>query len=229
MCYHTALIVAPEELGRRFRRRTDRIREFRPAYRVSAFAHEQYPVVTADEEMRLYRWGLIPFWTGGLRDAAAIRNRTVNARAETIFTKPSFRSAVRRRRCLVPASGFFDWQHTGKEKIPYYVTLKDRPVMAIAGIYDCWHDPETGMEVETYSIVTTEANELLSRIHNANRRMPVILPSDDEERWLDPSLTDARIGALLRPYPSRPMEAVAVRNDFLRKRSDDPSILTPRG
>lgn len=123
MCYHTALIVQPRQLALRFGREYDRITEFRPIYHASAFAHEEYPVITADPQIELFRWGLIPFWTKSLTDALAIRNRTPNARSETVLTKSAFRESVRKRRCLVPASGFFDWQHEGKQKIPYYITV----------------------------------------------------------------------------------------------------------
>ena len=161
MCYHTALIVPPRQLSLRFGKEFDRIERFRPTYHVSAFAHEEYPVVTADPEIQLYRWGLIPFWTDTVEDALAIRNRTANARAETIFTKPSFREPIRKRRCLVPASGFFDWRHERYGKVPYFITVRDTPILAFAGIYDFWHNRELDEWIGTYSIVTTQANEMM--------------------------------------------------------------------
>lgn len=228
MCYHTALIVPPQQLALRFGREFDRIERFRPRYHVSAFAHEEYPIITTDPEIQLFRWGLIPFWTDSLEDAVTIRNRTANARAETVFTKPSFREPIRRRRCLVPASGFFDWRHERQGKVPYYITVPNTPVLAFAGIYDRWHNREMDEWVCTYSIITTQANPLMRYIHNTNFRMPVILHPEDEQRWLDPDLTQQQIADLLRPYPSEAMASSAIRNDFIRKAPDDPTILEPR-
>ena len=227
MCYHTALIADPVQLGRRFGRSVDRIGDFRPLYHVSAFSHAEYPVVTADAQIGLFRWGLIPFWTRGLEDALAIRNRTINARAETVFVKPSFREPIRRKRCLVPASGYFDWRHEADRKIPYYITVRDRPIFAFAGIYDCWHDETTDETAATYSILTVPAAGPMRRIHNSRYRMPLILRNGDEERWLDPRLTDAEIAEFFTPPPGSKMQCEIIRSDFLRKDAGDPTILTP--
>lgn len=225
MCYHTALIATPQQLAQRYGRKADLIGAFAPSYHISAFAHAEYPVVTADEQMQYFRWGLIPFWTDTVEDAVTIRNRTLNARAETILSKPSFRDPVRKRRCLVPASGFFDWHREAGRKIPFYITVKDSPLFCFAGIYDCWYNKPQDEYVGTYSIITTRANSLMQRIDNTSLRMPVILLQQDEERWLDPSLSDARIAALLNPYPDGRMRGVEIRSDFMRKAPEDPTIL----
>lgn len=225
MCYHTALTATPSELAARFGRRADRIVGFRPAYHVSAFRHEEYPVVTSDAELALLRWGLIPFWTDSVADAAAIRNRTANARAETLFRKPAFREAARRRRCLVPVSGFFDWRLEGSRKIPYYITMPREPVFALAGIYEWWNSRELGETVGTYAVVTTEANELMRYIHNRVFRMPAVLARGDEERWLAPDLSEAEALELLRPLPDGLLEGRPVAGDFLRRNPFDPGIV----
>lgn len=225
MCYHTALIAQPRQLALRFGREFDRIEEFRPTYHVSAFAHAEYPIITTDPHIQLFRWGLIPFWTSSVEDALAIRNRTPNARAETIFTKPSFREPIRKRRCLVPASGFFDWRHERNKKVPYYITVKDQSIMAFAGIFDYWYNKELNEYVGTYSIITTEANEMMRYIHNTNFRMPVILHPENEQYWLDPSLTEGEIAELLKPYPDESMSARIIKNDFIRKAPHDATIL----
>lgn len=227
MCYHTALIATPRQLARRYRRKADLILQFPPAYRVSGFSHAEYPVVTTDERIQYYRWGLIPHWIDGVEDAVAIRNRTLNARAESIFAKPSFREPIRKRRCLVPASGFFDWHQAEGRKIPYYISVRSQPIVSLAGIWDCWYNRMQDEWVGTYSVITTEANPLMRRIHNTNFRMPVILHPEDEERWLDPALDEGQIAALLRPFPDAEMQAVAIRNDFIRKPAGDPTILMP--
>lgn len=225
MCYHTALIAQPRQLALRFGREFDRIVDFRPTYHASAFAHAEYPIITTDPQIQFFRWGLIPFWTDSIGDAVTMRNRTANARAETIFTKPSFREPIRHKRCLVPASGFFDWRHERTRKVPYYITVPDRPIIAFAGIYDCWHNKELDEYVGTYSIITTQANDLMRFIHNTNFRMPVILHPKDEVRWLDPSLDEKEISGMLEPYPSREMRSETIRNDFLKKSPYDPTIL----
>ncbi len=231
MCYHTALTAPHAELERRYGRQLTF--DFEPSYHVSAFSHAEYPIVTDGPGIRPMRWGLIPFWTDTLEDALAIRNRTLNARAETIFKKPSFREPIKKKRCLVPASGFFDWRHEetkGKdkmEKIPYYITVKDEPILSFAGIFDTWRNPENGELVQTYSIITTEANPMMRYIHNTNFRMPVILHPEQEADWLNPALTETGIGAMLRPFDSDDMRAYAIGRDFLRKNPHDSAILNP--
>lgn len=215
MCYHTALIAEPQQLARHYDRKADLIREFRPSYHVSAFSHAEYPIVTAGKEIQYHRWGLIPFWTHALEDALEYRNRTINARAETVFTKPSYCKPICERRCLIPATGFFDWRHEGDQKIPYYVTVKSEPIFAFAGIYDIWHNEITNEEVYTYSMLTTRANKMMAYIHNTNCRMPVILPSGEEQQWLDPSLSQAQIALLLHSFPSRAMEGVEIGRFWL--------------
>lgn len=226
MCFHTALTAKPQQLAERFDRRADLIRDFHPAYHISAFSHAEYPIVTADKQLQYYRWGLIPFWTHDLEEALFFRNRTVNARAETVFSRPSYRKPIRQHRCLVPASGFFDWRHEGERKIPYYITLKNEPLFAFAGIYDVWHNEQTNEEVGTYSILTVRANRMMSYIHNTNCRMPVILCREAEQLWLDPDLPEKEIAGLMRAYPSRSMEGRLIDSGFLRKSPDDPSILS---
>lgn len=228
MCYFTALIVPPRQLALRFGREWDRIRTFRPVCRVSAFSHAEYPVVTADPEIGYFCWGLIPFWTDTLHDALALRNRTANARAESIFRKPSFREPIRKRRCLVPVSGFFEWQDADGRKTPYYITAPGESVLSLAGIYDRWYNRELDEWVETYAVITTEANPLLRRIHNARPRMPAILRREEEPLWLDPTLEEEEIAALLRPFAGE-LEGRPVGRDLLRRDPYDPAILQAAG
>ena len=225
MCYHISLTADPEELARRFGHKTDLIRNFRPVRRVCAFSHLPYPIVTRDEQIQYFQWGLIPYWTRRAADTVTIRNQTVNARAESIFENASFRVPVRRRRCLVPVSGFFGWHHDRQQKVPYYVTVRDMPVISLAGVFDCWIDRESDRIVMTYSVITTEANPMMRRIDNANCRMPVILHPDDEERWLSPELSDRQIAALLKSYPERAMQSEL--SDFTDGASVHPGILVP--
>lgn len=194
-------------------------------YRVNAFSFPDCPVITSDPEIQSYRWGLIPFWVKDEKQADERKRMTLNARADTIFQKPSFREPIRSKRCIVPSTGYFEWRHEGTRKIPYYIYVKDEPIFSMAGIYDSWLDKSTGEVVNTFSIITTDANPLTDYIHNTKHRMPAILSRKDEEKWLDPALDKADIGELLLPFPADLMDAYIIDRNFLKKPADDPSIL----
>lgn len=194
-------------------------------YRVNAFSFPDCPVITSDPEIQSYRWGLIPFWVKDEKQADEIKRMTLNARADTIFSKPSFREPIRSKRCIVPSTGYFEWRHEGTRKIPYYIYVKDESVFSMAGVYDSWMDKATGEVTNTFSIITTEANPLTDYIHNTKHRMPAILSKADEERWLDPKLGKSDIEQLLFPFPADRMDAYIIDNDFLKKPADDPTIL----
>ncbi len=149
------------------------------------------------------RWGLIPLWAKDM----SIGSRMINARAETIAEKPSFRNALRRRRCLVLADGFYEWQRVGKSKKPMRIVMRSGEPFAFAGLWETWRDPE-GTVIPSCTIITTTPNELLKPIHN---RMPVILPRDIEDFWLDESVDDpAALTSVLTPYPDDEMEVYEV-------------------
>ena len=150
---------------------------------------------------------------------------TLNARADTIFEKPSFREPIMKKRCIVPSTGYFEWRHGGNNKIPYYIYLKDEPIFSMAGIYDRWLDKETGEEYDTFSIITTDANPLTDYIHNTKHRMPAILSKEDEEKWLDSDLQKADVTSLLKPFDANKMDAYIIERDFIKKISTDPTIL----
>lgn len=232
MCYHNSMFKRAKALGLRYQRKIDFIEndpeELEEQYHVSAFRYPLFPVVTADEEIQAYHWGLIPFWTKSAADAREIRNKTINVRAETIFTKPSFRYSIRAKRCIVPSTGFFDWRHEAGKKIPYFIYVKDEEIFSIAGVYDSWRNPETGASLYTFSIITTAANELMSCIHNTNYRMPAILLKEEEEKWLYPELNKTEIESILKPFEDGRMDAYVIDNNFLRKNAGDPSIICPK-
>ena len=194
-------------------------------YRVNAFSFPDCPVITSDPKIQSYKWGLIPFWVKDEKQADEIKRMTLNARADTIFQKPSFREPIRSKRCLVPSTGYFEWRHENGKKIPYYIYVKDEPIFSMAGVYDSWMDKATGEVTSTFSILTTEANPLTDYIHNTKHRMPAILSKADEERWLDPKLGKSDIEQLLFPFQADRMDAYIIDNDFLKKPADDPTIL----
>ena len=171
-------------------------------------------VLEEDEQRKLemLRWGLIPSWA----DDPAIGNRMINARSETAAQKPSFRSAFRKRRCLVLADGFYEWQKTASGKQPYYIRMGDGSPFAFAGLWESWG--KYAEEVRSCTILTTEANGLVGEIHH---RMPVILPAEEYDLWLDPDMGEAEpLLDLLRPYPDDVMEAYPVSR-FVNSPSND--------
>jgi putative SOS response-associated peptidase YedK len=167
------------------------------------------------------RWGLVPSWASDL----SIGYKLINARSETAPSKPSFRSAFRQRRCLIPADGFYEWKKTGaKHKQPYHIHLKDGSVFGCAGLWEHWQSAE-GEVVESCTILTTEANALMKQLHD---RMPVILPPADHDRWLDPLAKDmAALQALLVPYPDEGMIATAVSSYVSNARNEGPKCMEP--
>ncbi|WLD93978.1 SOS response-associated peptidase [Alkalihalobacillus sp. AL-G] len=147
----------------------------------------------------LLKWGLIPPWA---KDPS-IGNKLINARAETAMEKPSFRNAIKRRRCLIPASGFYEWKKEGKQKQPKYIQMKEDNLFAFAGLWERWSD-DSGNPLHTCTILTTKPNELMEDIHN---RMPVILPKDEYSRWLKSDEEPEAIEDLLQPYDAEKMAA----------------------
>jgi len=182
-----------------------------------SFSRESSP---GGREAVLLKWGLVPHWA---KDPA-IGNRLINARAESAASKPAFNTALRRRRCLIPADGFYEWQATGKGKQPYYIRLRGDELFAIAGLWDRWEGPD-GSYLETCTLLTTEPNELVAAIHN---RMPVILRPEEYAVWLDPHVSDpARLLPLCRPLPAGQMEALVVSRRVNVPTVDDPECIRP--
>ena len=171
-------------------------------------------------ELVWLRWGLIPSWA----DDPAIGNRLINARAETAAQKLAFRAAMRQRRCLVVADGFYEWQRTGRQKVPYLIRMRDDRPFGFAGLWESWEGPDHSA-VESCTILTTEANDLVCPLHD---RMPVIIAPSDYDRWLDPAETNAQqLMPLLRPYPSDQMTAYAVNPLVNSPANDEPACIEP--
>lgn len=209
MCFHYALSKISIERKNRYIRKD---KPFTPIFHASGYAFPQMPVITSEQsnEMMLYHWGLIPWWTKDSAAASEIRKHTLNAKSETVFEKPSFAKAIKSQRCLVLASGFYEWQEYNGKKYPYYITLKGKDDFAFAGIYDMWADKETGEVINTYSILTTEANPLMAKIHNTKKRMPVILTPNIEMDWLGASLTKSDVAELTKPISSGALTAYTI-------------------
>ncbi|WP_423819660.1 SOS response-associated peptidase [Salinimicrobium sp. TIG7-5_MAKvit] len=185
MCYRTKLNSKLQEIEHSFQAVFIDPESYIPQEEINGFSHHETPVITDEnpQEITFSRWGLIPFWA----KSSEIQKKTLNAKIETAQEKPSFQKAVHHR-CLVIADGYYEWQwldSKGGTKQKYLLTSKEQPVFAFAGIYSYWKEPGTNNLQHTYSILTTEANELMSKIHNNKQRMPVVLAKQDHGKWLD--------------------------------------------
>jgi len=185
-----------------------------------AFLHPDCIIVTNNEQLQTARWGLIPFWVREIEKADIIRKMTANAKAETACRLPSFREAIKKQRCLIPSTGFFEYHHEGKEAFPYQIFLRETEIFSIAGIFDEWRHPTTKELIRTFSVLTVPANELCGFIHNGGKnsgRMPAILPVEDEEKWISSDYNEEDIRTLLKPYHSASMDARVLEKDYLRR------------
>jgi putative SOS response-associated peptidase YedK len=170
--------------------------------------------------LAFFRWGLIPSWSSDPK----IAYKLINARSETVVDKPSFRSAFKQRRCLIPASAFYEWQKTGaRSKQPFCIRPRNGGLFALAGLWERWHNPQ-GEEIETCTILTTEANELMRPLHD---RMPVILDPAADGVWLDPRSSTDVLRSLFVPFASDQMEAAVVSSWVSNPKHEGPKCLDP--
>lgn len=198
MCYHISLTKKGEQLKTRFKKDWPDGAKFDGHYHANAFVHPYWPVIASDKhnQFQFFQWGLIPFWTKNDQDARTIRNYTPNCIIETAFNKPSFRHAIKSKHCIVPVSGFFEWRDFQKKKYPYYITPKNDDLFCLAGIWDEWVNKDNGLIFKTFSILTTEANAVMSAIHNSKKRMPVIIPENQIENWLREPLSEDQVNKI---------------------------------
>ncbi len=169
----------------------------------------------------LLRWGLIPYWA----KEAKIGNRMINARAESVAEKPAFSWSFKKKRCLVAADGFYEWKKEGKAKQPFLIRRQDGGPFAIAGLWSSWRDPERGQPVETFTILTTDANDLLRPLHD---RMPVIVDPEKFDLWLDPRMEDAmKLLPLLVPHAVDGFETFPVSRAVNSPAHDEPDCIAP--
>ena len=170
-------------------------------------------------EWALLRWGLVPGWA----DDPSVGNRMINARAETVAAKAAFRNALKNRRCLVAADGFYEWKREGRQKQPFHIRLRGGGPFAFAGLWERW--TKGGEPLESCTFLTTGPNELMQPLHD---RMPVIIAPEDFDLWLDPAVRDAEaLAHLLRPFPAERMEAFPVSKHVNSPTRDDPACAAP--
>lgn len=196
MCYRTKLNSTLSAIERSFEARFIESEAYSPMNEINAFTFLKTPVITDENhgEIQLYNWGLIPFWAKDDK----IKKMTLNARIETVIEKPAYRNSVKNR-CLIIADAYYEWQWLdtkGKEKQKFLINPKDQGIFAFAGIYSNWKNPQTNELINSYSILTTEANELMSKIHNNKKRMPVVLKEKDRTQWLN----GEEVGNFAFPY-----------------------------
>jgi len=233
MCYHTSLVTDAPTLEKRFNASLSDESTCRPAYHASAFGFPAWPILTRQEPGRFQaiRWGLIPRWVRSADDADQIRAKTINARAETIFEKPSFRTAAQKgQRCLIPMTGFYEWHTIGSKKYPFYISTTDQPIFSVVLLCDEWPDSETGELTATYTLLTTDANPLLAAIHNTKKRMPCLLTPEAEQAWLHENLDEKQTLELLAtPYPADRMHSHSISKRITSRSepSDAPEVLEP--
>ncbi len=221
MCGRFTLTVDPAEAQENFSNFTFP-EKFAPRFNIAPT--QPILAIPNDEKFTadFFIWGLIPMWA---KDPS-IGNRLINARAETLAEKPSFRGSLKYKRCLILADGFYEWKSTDgkKSKTPFFIHMKDRKPFAFAGLWDSWNSPE-GSQLKTCTIITTEPNELMSLLHN---RMPVILHPRDYDKWLDPSSqTPDQLMPLLNPFPADMMDAYPVTPLVNKPANDTPELVVP--
>ena len=196
----------------------NRLERIEPRYNIAPSQEVPIIIKQSPNKVMMMKWGLIPHWA---KDSK-IGYKTINARAETIADKPMFRSSLKSKRCLVPASGFYEWQTTQQGKIPHYIHLNKEALFAFAGLYDIWKN-EKEQEVYTFTIITTSPNTLIEKIHN---RMPVILKESDEDKWLDTENITVEIALkMLAPYRASGMEAYPISRKVNSPENDTPDLI----
>jgi putative SOS response-associated peptidase YedK len=219
MCGRFTLTTSKDELEERYQAIVQF--DYRPRYNIAP-GQLIAAVISDGEKKRIgqLKWGLIPFWAKDEK----IGYKMINAKCETLHEKPAFKHLLVRKRCLIPADGFYEWAKTGGKKQPYRVTLKSQGIFSMAGLYDTWVSPN-GEKISSCTIITTEPNELMSPIHS---RMPVILDPEEEETWLNRDMDDPLlIRSLLDPHPSEAMTMYAVSNDVGNVKNDYPALIQP--
>lgn len=221
MCARITLTTTGTEVADLFGLSYDLARERAQPKRYNVAPSQSIPVVrvaNGKRELADLKWGLIPYWNEAPKPGGF-----VNARAETVVEKPAFRDPFRRRRCLVPADGFFEWRHQGQKKHPYFFRKAGGGLLAYAAVWDTWNGPDG--PVETVAVLTVPANELVKPLHD---RMPAIVTEDHFAEWLDPKESrPAKLLPLLRSYPVEQMERWAVSDRVNATGADDPQLLQP--
>lgn len=228
MCYRYS-VPGPDAVKKNFN--VEIKKDFKRRFHVNAFENPKLPIISNEnpDQVDLFYWGLIPFWVKDFDSAEKIREKTANARGETIFEKPSFRHIACKKHCLVISDGFFEWRFFKGKNYPYYIHLKNHEPFAIAGLWDSWENKKNNEKIFSYTIITTDANPLLAKIHNKKKRMPVILEKKDYKIWLNRNITKKQTMDLLKAYDQNKMNAYTISKLITSNEgdSDVPEVIKP--
>jgi putative SOS response-associated peptidase YedK len=231
MCFSVNVNLVKDELENRYGVSFPDYDKYHPSYYYHAFSLPEIPAICSEspDKARLLRWGLIPSWAKSLHDAEEIRYKTFNARGETVNSKPSYSKAFKTRRCIIPVKGFFEWQHLEDRKIPWYIYHAEYEIFSLAGLYEHWVESASGEVYDTFSVITTDANDLMAIIHNSKKRMPVILDKEGEKQWINSSTTPADAQSLLKPCDSGLIKAHTISNLVNNRNADKntPDVIKP--
>jgi putative SOS response-associated peptidase YedK len=231
MCFHTTQKTTAKDLKKFFNLPMIAEEEHTLFYHANGFDHPKLAVIARCGELALhhFRWGLIPPFIKNFDDALKISHQTLNAKSESIFEKPSFRNSIMKQRCVIPVNGFFEWKHVGKDKLPFFIHPKEHEFFLLAGIYSHWMDKQHNELIGTFSIITTEANELMADIHNTKKRMPLILDQRNMNDWIDDELPKSSVMELMQGCDDSNMAAHPVSKILSSKtvNSDIPEITEP--
>lgn len=221
MCGRASLSKTQKELEQRLQAEFYRedLEQFEAIRQYNIAPTHLHPVISSDDQkhIQFFKWGLIPSWAKDEK----VGSKMINARIETILQKPAFRSAIQKRRCLVPFDGFYEWKKTSGGKTPYRITLKDGGIFCVAGIWEQWKSP-AGKTIHSFAIVTQAPNQLMSGIHD---RMPAILLPEQEHQWLDLSCSGADVLENIVPYPDQSLRAYTVSARVNKVSCNEPSLL----
>lgn len=221
MCFTVANNKSTRDLQQRYNKKVSELKkaEHNKAVYLSGFAHPVMAIITAEEPdyFSFAKWGLVPGFVNQEEKAKEYSDYTLNAKSETIFEKISFKKVIEKKRCLIPVTGFYEWRELNKTKYPYFIHLKEEEIFSLGGVYDEWANEETGELTTTFSIITTEANPLMSKIHNVKKRMPLIFPKQTEEKWISDNLAKNEIEHLMQPLNEDLMEAYTIQKINPRK------------
>ena len=211
MCYSISSTSKNIDLSKKYKKQIPDNLPENTLFHASAFSFPHLTIVTNENELSSMRWGLIPNWYKG-DNFSEMASMTLNARQETIEEKPAYKNLIDQQRCIIPINGFFEYQSKNKEKIPFFVYPAKDQWFSIAGLYDHYHDFQTGTTLTTFTMVTCEANALMAEIHNTKNRMPVFLNDEGVEEWLTAPKVPLN---LLKPSPENWLKAHPVNSKIL--------------
>ena len=221
MCGRSSLTKTEKELEARFNATfySEDLEQYNPLPNYNVAPTHMHPVITNTdkEHLKFFRWGLIPFWAKDIK----IGYKMINARKETLLEKSTFKNAVKKKRCIVPFDGFYEWRKIGKEKYPYRIGIKGEGIFTIAGLWERWNSPQ-GEEVYSFTLITQAPNEFMSKIHD---RMPAILSREQESLWLDDDIPSEDILEMLQPPPNEVVQAYTVDKRVGNVRNNDEGLI----